>query len=255
MEPLLLSSSPSGGKNNVVRAHRGTCPCSWASAPSRLGRDEGAGRMRNVTRVIVLLLAWHLAAGGTAYAAILAVDGPPSSRGEAPAIIEAPPSVHDDAFFADGMRGFDERQGVVLRKKLLVDGGSVAAGTAVDSHLIFLSPFPDHPTRQVGVTWRFSGKVLGVMSDTHCSLQNLSDPLLGSPGTEYPGRSAFRGMERRLGDHYEPNGATLTVTMTVPQIGDWIRVITAAGHRAAHSGEGEDGIHGTQADSQRRRGN
>ena len=188
-------------------------------------------------------------------AAILAVDGPPSSRGEAAAIIEAPPSVHDDAFFADAMRGFDERQGVVLRKKLLVDGGSVAAGTAVDSHLIFLSPYPDHPTRHVAVTWRFSGQVLGVMSDTHCSLQMLSDPLLGNPGTQYPGRSAFRGMERRLGDHYEPEGASLTVTMTVPQLGDWIRVITAAGHPAAYLGEGEDGIYGTEADAQRRRGN
>ena len=144
---------------------------------------------------------------------------------------------------------------MVLRKKLLVDGGSVAAGTAVDSHLIFLSPYPDHPTRHVAVTWRFSGAVLGVMSDTHCSLQMRSDTLLGSPGTKYPGRSAFRGMERRLGDHYEINGDTLVVTMTVPQLGDWIRVITAAGFPAAYSGEGKDGIQGTEADAQRRGGN
>ena len=210
--------------------------------------------MRHVSRLIVVLLACHLGAGA-ANAAILAVDGPPSSRGGAAAIIEAPPSVHDDAFFADAMRGFDERQDVVLRKKLLVDGGSVAAGTAVDSHLIFLSPYPEHPTRHVAVTWRFSGPVLGVMSDTHCSLQMWSHPLLGHPGTQYPGRSAFRGMERRLGDHYEFDGATLIVTMTVPQLGDWIRVITAAGYPAAYSGEGEDGIHGTETDAQRGRGN
>ena len=210
--------------------------------------------MRHLPCLIVVLFACHLGAATTG-AAILAVDGPPSSRGEAAAIIEAPPSVHDDAFFADAMRGFDERQGVVLRKKLLVDGGSVAAGTAVDSHLIFLSPYPDHPTRHVAVTWRFSGPVLGVMSDTHCSLQMRSDPLLGNPGTQYPGRSAFRGMERRLGDHYEVVGETLIVTMTVPQLGDWIRVITAAGYPAAYSGEGEDGIHGEKADAQRRRGN
>ena len=222
--------------------------------------------MRHVSWLIVVLFACQLGAG-TAYAAIIAVDGPPSSRGEAAAIIEAPPSVYDDAFFADAMRGFDERQGVVLRKKLLVDGGSVAAGTAVDSHLIFLSPYPDHPTRHVTVTWRFSGPVLAVMSDTHCSLQMRSDPLLGNPGTQYPGRSAFRGMERllrdhygfrgmgrRLGDHYEMDGETLIVTMTVPHLGDWIRVITAAGYPAAYSGKGNDGIHGTEADAQRRRG-
>ena len=210
--------------------------------------------MRKVLPLIIALFAFHPGAG-TPRAAILAVDGPPSSRGEAAAIIEAPPSVHDDAFFADAMRGFDERQGVMLRDKLLVDGGSVAAGTAVDSHLIFLSPYPDHPTRHVAVTWRFSGPVLGVMSDTHCSLQTRSHSLLGNPGTQYPGRSAFRGMERRLGDHYAVEGETLTVTMTVPQLGDWIRVITAAGYTAAYSGEGVDGIHGTEADAQRGRGN
>lgn len=210
--------------------------------------------MRYVLPLIVALFAFQPCSGAVS-AAILAVDGPLSSRGEAPAIIEAPPSVHDDAFFADAMRGFNERQGVLLRDKLLVDGGSVAAGTAVDSHLIFLSPYPDHPTRHVAVTWRFSGPVLGVMSDTHCSLQTRSHPLLGNPGTQYPGRSAFRGMERRLGDHYAAEGETLTVTMTVPQLGDWIRVITAAGYTAAYSGDGEDGIHGTEADAQRGRGN
>ena len=210
--------------------------------------------MRYVGWLAVALLACHLTADGLS-AAILAVDGPPSSRGEAAAIIAAPASVHDDAFFAHAMRGFDERQGVVLRKRLLVDGGAIPAGTAVDSHLIFLSPYPDHPTRHVAVSWRFSGPVLGVMSDTHCELQGQSDALLGNPGTRYPGRSAFRGMERRLGDHYQFAAETITVTMTVPQLGDWIRVITAAGYPAAYSGEGEDGIYGTEADAQRRRGN
>ena len=210
--------------------------------------------MRQFGWLIAALLACHLSAG-MLHAAILAVDGPPSSRGKVAAIIAAPASVHDDAFFADAMRGFDERQGVVLQKRLLVDGGAVAAGTAVDSHLIFLSPYPDHPTRHVAVLWRFSGPVLGVMSDPHCSLHMQSDALLGNPGTRYPGRSAFRGMELRLGDHYQIVGDTLTVTMTVPQLGDWIRVITAAGYPAAYTGKDDDGIYGTEADAQRRRGN
>lgn len=210
--------------------------------------------MRNPGWLSAALLACHLTAGAL-HAAILAVDGPPSSRGEAAAVIAAPASVHDDAFFADAMRGFDERQGVVLRKRLLVDGGSIAAGTAVDSHLIFLSPYPDHPTRHVAVSWRFSGPVLGVMSDTHCELQRHSDALLGNPGTRYPGRSAFRGMEHRLGDHYQIAAETLTVTMTVPQLGDWIRVITAAGYPAAYTGKDADGIYGTEADARHRRGN
>lgn len=210
--------------------------------------------MRNLGGLIAALLACHLTAGAP-HAAILTVDGPPSSRGEAAAIITAPASVYDDAFFANAMRGFDERQGVVLRKRLLVDGGAIAAGTAVDSHLIFLSPYPDHPTRHVAVSWRFSGLVLGVMSDAHCELQMRSDALLGNPGTRYPGRSAFRGMERRLGDHYQIVAETITVTMTVPQLGDWIRVITAAGHPAAYSGKDHYGFHGTEADAHHRRGN
>ena len=210
--------------------------------------------MRYIGLLIGALLACHLIAEAP-HAAILAVDGPPSSRGEAAAIIAAPPSVHDDAFFAHAMRGFDERQGVVLRKRLLVDGGAIPAGTAVDSHLIFLSPYPDQPTRHVAVSWRFSGTVLGVMSDTHCELQMQSDALLGNPGTRYPGRSVFRGMERRLGDYYQFVAETITVTMTVPQLGDWIRVITAAGYPAAYSGKDDDGFYGTEADAQRRRGN
>ena len=210
--------------------------------------------MQHVGWLIVVLLACHLTAK-MPHAAILAVDGPPSSRGEVAAIIAAPASVYDDAYFADAMQGFDERQGVVLRKRLLVDGGAIPAGTAVDSHLIFLSPYPDHPTRHVAVSWRFSGRVLGVMSDTHCELQRQSDALLGNPGTRYPGRSAFRGMERRLGDHYQFVAETITVTMTVPQLGDWIRVITAAGYPAAYSGKDDDGIYGTETDAQRRRGN
>ncbi len=210
--------------------------------------------MRYFGWLIVGLLACHLTAE-VLHAAILAVDGPPSSRGETAVIIAAPASVHDDAFFADAMRGFDERQGVVLQKRLVVDGGAIAAGTAVDSHLIFLSPYPDHPTRHVAVSWRFSGPVLGVMSDTHCELQMQSDALLGNPGTRYPGRSAFRGMERRLGDDYHSVAETITVTMTVPQLGDWIRVITAAGYPAAYSGKDDNGFYGTEADAQRRRGN
>ena len=106
--------------------------------------------MRYIGLLIGALVACHLSAEAP-HAAILAVDGPPSSRGEAAAIIAAPPSVHDDAFFAHAMRGFDERQGVVLRKRLLVDGGAIPAGTAVDSHLIFLSPYPDHPAPRGGI--------------------------------------------------------------------------------------------------------
>ena len=82
-----------------------------------------------------------------------------------------------------------------------------------------------------------------------------SDALLGNPGTRYPGRSAFRGMERRLGDHYQIAAETITVTMTVPQLGDWIRVITAAGHPAAYSGKDDHGLHGTKADAHHRSGN
>ena len=63
------------------------------------------------------------------------------------------------------------------------------------------------------------------MADFTGALEVASSPLLGAPGTVYPGAPfGARGMEGA--DGYVVAGNTITVTMRVTQRGDWIRVIT-----------------------------
>lgn len=166
-------------------------------------------------------------------AALVAVSGPNSSRGVAPAIIAPPAMMMNPMVTNLAQEGFNERQHVTLLADLAVDGGIIPAGTVVDSHMIFLN----HPAETVGVTshlnvqWTFSGAVLGVMSDYYGMLESASTPILGAAGVNY---EAFqgRGFETpRPGsnylDRYMISGNELTVDMNVMEPGDWIRVVTA----------------------------
>jgi len=145
-----------------------------------------------------------------------------------PAIIPAPPSVIDDAPGAENIfqQAFNEMQGVVLPANLAVDGGSIAAGTVVNSHMIFLNTPVGTASTSDTQTWTFDGLVLGVMSDAAGNLEAASNALLGAPGTVYPGAFAARGLE--ASDWYTVGGNTITLYMTVTEPGDWIRVVTAA---------------------------
>jgi hypothetical protein len=142
-----------------------------------------------------------------------------------PDIIGAPVSVIDDNPGAENtqQQAFDERQGVLLAADLAVDGGSIAAGTWVDSHLIFLNT-PGTQNVSDTATWTFSGPILGVMSDAGGNLEAASNALLGASGTTYPGSFANRGLESN--DWYTVNGNQITVHMQVTEPGDWIRVTT-----------------------------
>ena len=173
-------------------------------------------------------------------AAIISVSGQLSSAGTAAAIIAAPLSVIDDAPGAEntGMQGFNERQGVTLAGALAVDGGSIAAGTIVDSHMIFLngagSGLLTHGFGQDGgVQWTFSGTILGVMSDSNGTLEAASNSVLGALGTTYPGSFGARGLEGNPFDNFNDDfysfaGNVLTLGMRVTEPGDWIRVVTAS---------------------------
>ena len=150
-----------------------------------------------------------------------------SSFGASASIIAAPGQVLNSVAFNTAQQGFDERQGVLLGANLSIDGGSIAAGTTVDSHMIFLNKQDGvGGTLSHTVTWTFSGAILGVMSNTNGSLEFASSPFLGAIGTTYPaGPFANRGLEG--GDSYGILGNQLTLTMVVTQPGDWIRVVTA----------------------------
>ena len=143
-----------------------------------------------------------------------------------PDIIAAPPSVIDDPPGAVNthQQAFNERQNVLLPANLAVDGGVIAAGTVVSSHMIFLNTLGTVAANDVQ-TWTFSGLILGVMSDGPGALEAASTPLLGALGTVYPAPFANRGLESN--DAYIVAGNQLTLRDSVTEPGDWIRVVTA----------------------------
>ena len=170
-----------------------------------------------------------------ASATLISVNGPLSSLGTAAAIITAPGDVNDDAASNTGMEGFDEKQNVLLAAAILVDGGSIAAGTRVNSHMIFLNTDGNTSAGHFDVVWDFDGAVLGVMSNRNGSLEVNTSTLLGAAGTLYPvAPFAARGLESNNGgggpfpsDGYTVGINSILVGMSVSEPGDWIRVITA----------------------------
>ena len=184
----------------------------------------------------------------SAHAALLSVTpGSTTAAGTAApaAIIAAPQNALDDAATNSGMQGFDEVQNFVTTVDHAVDGGGViAAGTRVDSHMIFLNSAGGTLLEHFNVEWTFSGNILGVMSDSRGELEAASTFELGNPGTNYTtvfagsgpaAPFAARGLESindptTNTDGYAMLGAlnVLTVAMRVTEPGDWIRVITAA---------------------------
>ncbi|MDO6496672.1 PEP-CTERM sorting domain-containing protein [Photobacterium sanguinicancri] len=161
-----------------------------------------------------------------ASATIMSVSSGTSSAGVSGQIIAAPGLVTDAAVTNQAQQGFDEQQLVSLAADLAVDGGTIAQGTNVASHMIFLNKATSESgvLSHIGVEWMFDGQILGVMSDSGGNLEAASNALLGAAGTIYPGAFGARGMEGS--DSYTIDGDKLTVTMRVTQPGDWIRVIT-----------------------------
>lgn len=142
------------------------------------------------------------------------------------AIVGAPSQVLNGAVTNCAQQGFNEKQDVTLLANLAVDAGSIASGTVVDSHMIFLNG-TGSTLHNEGVIWEFDGDILGVMSDNDGELEEASSSILGAPGTTYPA-NGFNNRGLESGDSYTVNGRFLTVNMNVTQPGDWIRVVTAA---------------------------
>lgn len=187
-----------------------------------------------------------LLAASNAGAVLVSVSGPTSSLNNTSAeIIAAPSNADDDEAFNEGIQGFNEAIGVLLASELDVDGGTIAAGMRVDSHMIFLNSGPGNSSQRIehgtgagfqgGVEFTFDGMVLGVMSDSIGQLEFDSTPVLGAAGTTYPG-STFpaRGMEGDPldglfnNDWYFFSGNTIRLGMEVTEPGDWIRVVTVS---------------------------
>jgi hypothetical protein len=171
----------------------------------------------------------HLVGWAALLLSMLLATAAPAALTAGPDIIPPPASVFDDPPGAvnDHQQGFDERQGVVLAVGLPVDGPDIIpAGTRVDSHMIFLNTPGQTRVTDADQVWTFSGDVIGVLSDADGAFEAASSSLLGNPGTSYPAAFANRGLENA--DGYTVAESSITVTMSVTEPGDWIRVVTAS---------------------------
>ncbi len=195
--------------------------------------------MKYITSLIVGLFLTGTV--GIANASLMSVSGGAlSSDGHAASIITAPSDIRDDKAYNTAMQGFNEELNVTLATAIQYDDGWIAAGTVVDSHMIFLNsgPYNDpRPLHHYNVNWTFSGMILGVMSDFRGQFELNSNSQLAKAGTIYRGTPlGARGFETNVnggqgnndGYAFAPNSNVLTVGMRVTEPGDWIRVVTAS---------------------------
>lgn len=179
-------------------------------------------------RSLLLAMAATCLIATPASAALVSVSGPASNLGTLAEILAvAPADVNDDAATNTGLQGFNEIQDFVLTSDLSIDGGSIGAGTRVDSHMIFLNTAGNTFASHGDVDWTFDGDILGTLSNFNGSLEVASSGDLGAPGTIYPlAAFAARGLEGN--DDISFVGNVLTTNFRVTEPGDWVRVITAS---------------------------
>jgi hypothetical protein len=144
--------------------------------------------------------------------------------------ITAPDSVGDT--YNGAPQGFNEAQGFTLSQDLAVDGGIIAAGTTVDSHMIFLNPSSGNTINFNGASFVFDGDILGVMSDIQ--LVTDTNDFLGYATTDYSG--ATSGME--LGASLSPFGVEgYSINRKLLRLSlsgnDFIRVVTLSQQTAS----------------------
>jgi len=188
--------------------------------------------MRNFQSALVVAGALAFATTG-ASAAIVSVNDPIGVTGDVgsgpAAIISAPAQVFEDSVTNTAMQGFDEAQNVTLTSAISTDTGTIAAGTFVSSHMIFLNTDGLNQAEHRGVEWTFSNRILGVMSGNFGADEVASTPQLRAPGTDYP-MAPFgnRGFEPGQDEYTIIAPNTIRVGMFVTEPGDWMRVVTAA---------------------------
>lgn len=166
-----------------------------------------------------LLLLTSLLFSMQSHAAIVGVSGQGS--------IIAPVAVQEDSPTNTEQQGFDENQNVLLTSALNVDGGTIAAGTYVSSHLIFLNS-AGNARIATEAQWTFDGNILGTMTDYSGNLLTNSNSLFAVGSYFTVGSSApFSALGLEGSDDASYTGNQLELAMLVTEPGDWIRVITA----------------------------
>lgn len=132
---------------------------------------------------------------------------------------------------------FNELQGVTLLSALTTDQGTIAAGTKVDSHMVFLNRADllsgASNLIEVDTEIQFSGAILGTMSDKDGGLRMVPSDFLGGglAGTSYT-NFGNRGLELtgNFADSvtFALGSDTARFDLHVTQPGDWVRVVTVA---------------------------
>lgn len=160
--------------------------------------------------------------------------------GSGAASIVTPADVLEDGASNTAQQGFDEVQNhTTLQAYSYLDNAlmtqSLAAGSVIDSHMIFLNTDGSARADHEDVTWTFTGKIIGLMANRNGSMEIASSAELGAAGVTYEfgtgGVLDARGLEDINGnqsndDAFSFSGNVLTLTMRVTEPGDWVRVIT-----------------------------
>lgn len=118
---------------------------------------------------------------------------------------------------------FNEAQNYLLSADLQTDSGVISSGTRISSHMVFLNRATGNSSLSRSGTVTFSEMILGTMTSLNGSLLALSD-YLGSPTTY----TNFNNRGLEADDTSTFASDTLSVSLSVTQPGDWIRVITEA---------------------------
>ncbi|MGB3556478.1 MAG: VPLPA-CTERM sorting domain-containing protein [Jannaschia sp.] len=173
-----------------------------------------------IKTIIAATFAIALGAGAASAATITAV-----SNG---AVIATPSSVTNAAPTSiNVVSAFNEKSGVMLTSALAVNGGSIAVGTKVDSHMLFFNRVGNgggKPNDSLTAGFSFSEQILGFITAT--SALNATDSLLGAVGTTY---QTFRARGFEGNDSVSLIGTNgLTTSLSITQPGDWFRVVTVA---------------------------
>jgi hypothetical protein len=169
-----------------------------------------------------------LALAAPAGAAVVSMSGPLSSLGAAAQIIATPSEVFDDALTSDGIAAFNEKQGIVLPVDVTTDAGTLAAGTRLDSHIVFMNGVTGkkltHGSLANPVEILFSGPILGII--TNPGTIGISSAILGLSSATYDAPFALIGDEAH--DYLSFSGSILSLALKTWKPGDWIRVVTLA---------------------------
>ena len=161
-----------------------------------------------------------IASAGFAQAAVVNVDVTTPATGTWEVYTGTGP-IGTDQFNMDGVvYTMDEAGGVVLPSNLYTSTGVVAAGTTVDSTLIFVDPLSYINTQ---ATIDFSGDIVGIIIGT-VGLA-LTDGLFGDALTTYV-YSFFTGLEA-VDSVTIVDANTITINFWTGNPGDYIRVLTA----------------------------